>query len=198
MRTVVEVLRITRVATAYGVVANAMFVVLWVRRHPEHEPAGVVAELPLALALFGAAVVSVALYAFGTALNDVFDANRDRALRLDRPIATGGLSPGEESYGRAYLTNSPLEARDHLQRAVDQDASVHGAWQHLAFLQLLLGEVERARLVVEGYRALFPENPGAPFLEVLLLAFGGDTRAVAAKVKAARKQPQGLPGAAGG
>ena len=82
----------TRVATAYGVVANMLFVVLWVRRHPEHEPAGTLAALPLPVALLCAASVGVGLYAFATAVNDVFDANRDRALRLDRPIATGGLS----------------------------------------------------------------------------------------------------------
>jgi hypothetical protein len=92
LRTLVEVLRVTRVATAYGVVANMLFVVLWVRRHPEHEPAGLIATLPLALALLSAAAVGIGLYAYATAVNDVFDANRDRALRLDRPIATGGLS----------------------------------------------------------------------------------------------------------
>ena len=49
-------------------------------------------ESPLVLALFGATLYAIGLFAFANALGDTLDARRDRALYPDRPIPSGRLS----------------------------------------------------------------------------------------------------------
>ncbi|MEZ6242132.1 MAG: hypothetical protein R3B57_03735 [Phycisphaerales bacterium] len=90
------VLRLTRVTTAFAAVANVWFVILWTRAHEATEL--VVASTPMRekplWALLGAgAANAVGLFAYGAALNDVMDLHRDRAMRLDRPIGEGQVSP---------------------------------------------------------------------------------------------------------
>ncbi len=93
---IAPVLRLTRVSSAFAAVANAWFVILWTRA-TEEERAVLVAtgrELgPIWIDLLAGAAAAAGLYAFGACLNDVMDTTRDRAMRRDRPIAEGLVSP---------------------------------------------------------------------------------------------------------
>lgn len=87
-------MRLTRFSTAFAAVSNVWFVILWSRAAAElpgrHEwPPPSILELPLWTLLAGGAVSAACLYAFGAALNDVLDADRDRAMRRQRPVAQG-------------------------------------------------------------------------------------------------------------
>lgn len=86
------ILRLTRVTSAFAAVANVWFVILWTRAEHGLEPG--TPELvgrPLWLLLPAGAVTALGLYGFGACLNDVLDIKRDRALRPDRPLASGRL-----------------------------------------------------------------------------------------------------------
>jgi len=86
------ILKLSRVTSAFAAVANVWFVVLWVRAHPRWErgtPS--MQDAPLWLLLIGGAATALGLYSFAAGLNDVLDARRDRTLRPDRPIPSGGL-----------------------------------------------------------------------------------------------------------
>lgn len=88
---IAPVLRLTRVTNAFAAVANAWFVVLWTRSDPAlPHPGGSTGGL--ALDLVAAAAAAAGLYAFGSCLNDVLDARRDRLLHRDRPIGDGHAS----------------------------------------------------------------------------------------------------------
>lgn len=93
------VLRLARVSTAFAAVADVWFVILWTRANtPEHSAARHAAVLapggtPLWLLLLCGAAAATGLYAFGACVNDVADTSRDRALRRDRPLAEGRISP---------------------------------------------------------------------------------------------------------
>jgi hypothetical protein len=79
------------VSTAFAVVANVWFVILWTRAS-EHEPGtAALRDAPLWLALLGGAATALGLFAFGTSLNDILDVRRDRALRPSRPLASGRI-----------------------------------------------------------------------------------------------------------
>lgn len=87
------VLHLTRVTTAFAVVANTWFVVLWTRTsEPEGPLTAGLAERPLWLLLGGGALLALGLFAFGASLNDILDLRRDRALRPERPLASGRIS----------------------------------------------------------------------------------------------------------
>lgn len=87
-------LHLTRLATAFAVVGNVWFVILWTRGVAEEHAvtASVLINTPLWQLLIGGGVVGVGLYAFATALNDTLDLRRDRALHPDRPLPSGQLS----------------------------------------------------------------------------------------------------------
>ncbi len=93
----VPLVRLTRVTTAFGVVGNVWFVILWSRAIEGEairaaSPNAPILTLPLPLLLLASAVSSVALFAYGAALNDVLDLKRDRTLSPDRPLPSGGVS----------------------------------------------------------------------------------------------------------
>lgn len=89
VRRVISLLRLSRITGAIGAIANLWFVVLWSRSvEASPQPSGM-----LIGALFGAAVVGGGLYAYASAMNDLFDLRRDRALGRERPIARGELKP---------------------------------------------------------------------------------------------------------
>jgi len=83
--------QLTRVTAAFGAVANIWFVALWTRVNPDEGP--LMDERPLWLLLLGGAASAIGLCAFGASLNDFVDANRDRAMGLDRPLVSGRASP---------------------------------------------------------------------------------------------------------
>lgn len=90
------VLRLTRVSTAFAAVADVWFVILWTRANEaEHAGVGILTRdgPALWLLLLAGAGAATGLYAFGAAINDVADTSRDRAMRRDRPIAEGHISP---------------------------------------------------------------------------------------------------------
>jgi hypothetical protein len=90
---IAPVLHLARVTTAFAVVANTWFVILWTRANALHEAApAVIVESPLWQLLAAAALVALGLFAFGAALNDILDVRRDRALRPDRPLPAGRIS----------------------------------------------------------------------------------------------------------
>lgn len=96
LRQLAPVLHLTRVTTAFALVANAWFVILWTRASPSFEgldPASApLRDRPLWLLLVGGALVALGLFSFGACLNDILDAKRDRTLRPDRPIPSGQVS----------------------------------------------------------------------------------------------------------
>ena len=86
------ILKLSRITSAFAAIANVWFVILWVRAHPAHEIDNPqILQSPLWLLLAGGAATALGLYAFGAGLNDVLDARRDRTLRPDRPIPSGGV-----------------------------------------------------------------------------------------------------------
>ncbi len=93
---IAPVLRLTRVSSAFAAIANVWLVILWTRA--SEEELGVVRAAgrafgPLWIDLVAGAAGAAGLYAFGACVNDVMDTTRDRALRRDRPIAAGQVSP---------------------------------------------------------------------------------------------------------
>lgn len=86
-------LHLTRVTTAFAVVANTWFVILWTRAERAHEgiPRGPLLDTHLWLLLGGGAAVGLGLFAFGAALNDILDLKRDRTMRPDRPLPSGRI-----------------------------------------------------------------------------------------------------------
>lgn len=89
---IAPVLRLTRVSSAFAVVANAWFVVLWVRGVPTEPMHLDLATRPLWLLLLATGLNAVSLFGFGATLNDILDRRRDRLLRPDRPLARGLLT----------------------------------------------------------------------------------------------------------
>ncbi|MBM91652.1 MAG: hypothetical protein CMJ35_08575 [Phycisphaerae bacterium] len=86
-------LKLTRVTTAFGAVANLWFVILWTRFNPEELSPSVVKHGSLPLLLAAGLIAGVGLYAFGTSLNDLLDVHRDRALnKQTSPIVDGSAS----------------------------------------------------------------------------------------------------------
>jgi len=83
------ILRLGRVTSAFAVVGNAWFTVLWVRVWPQEPGHEEFAARPIALLLAAAAVNALGLYVFGASVNDILDLRRDRLLRPDRPLAAG-------------------------------------------------------------------------------------------------------------
>jgi len=93
---IAPVLRLTRVSSAFAAVANVWFVILW-SRASEME-LGIMRAAgrdqgPIWLDLLAGACAAAGLYAFGACVNDVMDTTRDRAMRRNRPIADGQVSP---------------------------------------------------------------------------------------------------------
>lgn len=85
-------LRLTRVTTAFGAVANVWFIILWTRATPEEAVRSALTTGSVWADLVGGFLIATGLYGFAAAGNDVLDVRRDRALRPDRPIASGALS----------------------------------------------------------------------------------------------------------
>jgi hypothetical protein len=85
-------LKLTRVTTAFGAVANLWFIILW-SRFNEEELGIAVKNESLTLLLGGGLIAGVGLYSFGTSLNDLLDIHRDRALgKPGSPIVDGSAS----------------------------------------------------------------------------------------------------------
>jgi hypothetical protein len=86
-------LKLTRVTTAFGAVANLWFVILWSRFNIEEIGTQTVKNEPLWVLLTGGLVAGVGLYAFAMSLNDLLDVHRDRALgKPGSPIVDGSAS----------------------------------------------------------------------------------------------------------
>ena len=89
LRSILQLTRVTLVLTAVSHVWLSIFLALEVepdwRRNPNLE------QLPLPWLLVLGAVLGGGLYGYATALNDVLDVRRDRLLRPDRPIPSGGV-----------------------------------------------------------------------------------------------------------
>lgn len=93
LRSIAPTLKLTRVTTAFGAVANLWFIILWSRFNPEELGTATVKNQPLTLLLAGGLVAGLSLYAFGTSLNDLLDVHRDRALgKTTSPIVDGSAS----------------------------------------------------------------------------------------------------------
>ncbi len=88
------ILRLARVTSAFAVVGNSWFTVLWVRVSANEPSHGAFAERPLALLLAAAALNALGLYVFGASVNDILDLRRDRLLRPERPLAAGSARLG--------------------------------------------------------------------------------------------------------
>ena len=89
---VLPALQLTRVTGAFAAVANVWFVVLWSRVHVEEPATVAIKGGPLWLLLAGAAANALGLFTFATALNDILDWRRDKALFPERPLPAGRMS----------------------------------------------------------------------------------------------------------
>jgi len=78
-----------RLSTAFGVVANVWFVILWTRGQGFEPGTEALRREPLWLMLLAGAVNATALFAFAATVNDVLDMKRDRTLHPDRPLPAG-------------------------------------------------------------------------------------------------------------
>ncbi len=86
------ILKLTRVTTGFGAVANLWFVILWTRANPEERGHAALTEPHLSVLLAGGLLTGVGLYAFGATINDLLDVHRDRAMNPSRPIIAGSTS----------------------------------------------------------------------------------------------------------
>ena len=86
------VLKLTRVTTGFGAVANLWFVILWTRSNPAEHGHAALSERSLFLLLGGGLLTGIGLYAFGATINDLLDVHRDRAMNPSRPIIAGSTS----------------------------------------------------------------------------------------------------------
>lgn len=85
--------QLTRLTNAFAGVANLWFVVLWTRSVGEAESTRVsLIEWPLWVVLGITAVLGVSVSMYAGAINDVFDARRDRVFSPGRPIPSGRIS----------------------------------------------------------------------------------------------------------
>lgn len=100
-------LRLTRVTTTFAAVANIWFVILWTRATHDESASALMRQEPVLLQIAGGFLVAVGLYSFAAAGNDLLDVRRDRALRPERPLASGALSTGA---ALAVITFSLLAA----------------------------------------------------------------------------------------
>jgi 4-hydroxybenzoate polyprenyltransferase len=90
---VLAILQLTRAALAITAVADA-WAVLLLRIPPERPLVAGSWEFWLTiLKMLVVAVASLGLYGFGTALNDLLDARRDRIFEPGRPIPSGSIKP---------------------------------------------------------------------------------------------------------
>jgi len=90
---VAPALKLSRVPTAFGAVANLWFLILRSRFNEEETATAAINNLPLPFLLAAGLVAGVGLYAFGTSLNDLLDVHRDRALgKTTSPIVDGTAS----------------------------------------------------------------------------------------------------------
>jgi hypothetical protein len=86
------ILHLTRVTTAFAAVSNVWFVILWSVYTEEESRTRALVDRPVWLLLLGGAASALGLYSYGACLNDILDVRRDRALRPERPLATGSVS----------------------------------------------------------------------------------------------------------
>lgn len=86
--------QLTRLSLVFGAVADAWFVILYTRGDPRysHVPAY---KLPLTVDLVVAAIMSIGLFAFAGALNDLLDQRHDATFSPDRPIPSGRIRAGQ-------------------------------------------------------------------------------------------------------
>ncbi len=100
-------LRLTRITTTFAAVANIWFVILWTRATRDEAASELMRQDPVLLQIGGGLLVAIGLYSFAAAGNDLLDIRRDRALRPERPLASGALSTGA---ALAVITFSLLAA----------------------------------------------------------------------------------------
>lgn len=86
------VLKLTRVTTGFGAVANLWFVILWTRSIPAEHGHEALRAGNLFVLLGGGLLTGIGLYAFGATINDLLDVHRDRAMNPARPIIAGSTS----------------------------------------------------------------------------------------------------------
>jgi 4-hydroxybenzoate polyprenyltransferase len=86
-------LQLTRAALAFTAVADAWAVLLLRLPSQDSLSFSQPAFWLMILKMLVVAVVSLGLYGFGTALNDLLDARRDRVLAPRRPIPSGRIKP---------------------------------------------------------------------------------------------------------
>lgn len=161
---IAPVLRLTRVSSAFAVVANAWFVVLWVRGVPAEPMHLELITRPLWLLLLASGVNAVALFGFGATLNDILDRRRDRLLRPDRPLARGLVSEQAavasatgtllaSFIGAALLDNNAVILNAIIATAI---LIFNGAAKFVpAFGFLALGSIFAAHMFVPALRLAF-------------------------------------------
>ncbi len=86
------ILHLTRVTTAFAAVSNVWFVILWSVYTEGESRTRALEQHPIGLLLLGGAASALGLYSYGACLNDILDVRRDRALRPERPLASGAIS----------------------------------------------------------------------------------------------------------
>jgi 4-hydroxybenzoate polyprenyltransferase len=108
---VLAILQLTRAALAFTAVADA-WAVLLLRVPPEGSLViGSGVFWLTILKMLVVAVASLGLYGFGTTLNDLLDARRDRIFEPGRPIPSGSIKPrGAVVVGLALLMAALLAA----------------------------------------------------------------------------------------
>lgn len=87
-------IELTRVTMAAGAISDLWLVILITRADDAYSYLPVY-RLPLAGVLAVGAVLALALFAFGGALNDLLDARHDRAFSPHRPIPAGQVRSGQ-------------------------------------------------------------------------------------------------------
>ena len=88
------ILHLTRITTAFAVIGNVWFVILWTRVSPQESQraASELLERPLWFVLGGGTIYALGLFMYGMALNDTLDLRRDRALHPERPLPSGRVT----------------------------------------------------------------------------------------------------------
>jgi tetratricopeptide (TPR) repeat protein len=105
---------------------------------------------------------------------------------INRAIHLKTLPPADQEFALGLVTELPVEAAAHFQKAVEIDAFHGEANAMLTMTLLLLGRLDEADERSKLWLTLNPNDPRGPMSRALLLTFRGDDTGATAALKDAQ------------
>ena len=103
--------------------------------------------------------------------HELFDAvDADRGIQHVREALAAGLTGADRLLAQGLLAESTPEALEHFRQALRFDPYHHSAHRHSLGLEYLLGRHQELENHIRVFKAFFPDDPSAGFLEAAELA----------------------------